>query len=421
MTIPCLVLLSAVATHSPDAPPTAFYRATRALQMALEGLAPTDPVIRGQSPYTGAPLYAPGNSGNAVTLYPPTYAPDGTSSDPLGSETLTAPYQVTPQPYYSDPTTADPWLSGPTGTPMPAPYGTTPYGTAPYGTAPYSGTNVPQGFYTYGMNGPQPYRYGLQERLNVSFLPSSGTSPDKKDVEMFEADFEKSLVTPLWGNWVFTMSPQVNYRAWEGPKGNIAGPSNLPGSVYRFGLNLQLATPSVNGWSAEFGFNPALATDFEASLDFDAVYFDGYGVVFWTYNPQWTWALGALYWDRVDDIILPYAGVVYTPDQYWEFRLVFPQPRITYFLGTPYGVATWVYAGAEYHVESYYIDLHSGGVDERVQYADWRVYGGMRWEAGQFVTFAEAGAAIDRQVEYEKVGSDFDVDTGFFGRLGLRW
>jgi hypothetical protein len=312
--------------------------------------------------------------------------------------------------------TSDPWLGG-GGTMMsPAPA----YGGAPYGTTPYGATNTPQGFYTYGMNGPQPYRYGLQERVNISYLPASGTTPNRGDFDIFEADFEKSYVMPAMGNWVFTASPQVNYRAWAGPNGN-AGPANLPGSVYRFGLNLQLTTPSVNGWSAELGFNPALATDFEASLDWDAAYWDGYGVAFWQYNPQWTWAIGALYWDRVDDIILPYAGVVYTPDQLWEFRLVFPQPRITYFLGTPWGVATWVYVGAEYHVESYYIDLKFGGVDERMQYADWRVYGGLRWETGQFVTFAEAGAAIAREVKYEKVGADFDVNDGFFGRVGLRW
>ena len=98
-------------------------------------------------------------------------------------------------------------------------------GGAPYGVDPYSGANTPQGFYTYGMNGPQPYRYGLQERLNISYLPAAGTSPNHKDFEIFEADFEKSYVMPTMGNWVFTASPQVNYRAWEGPNGS-AGPAN---------------------------------------------------------------------------------------------------------------------------------------------------------------------------------------------------
>ncbi|MBL8851592.1 MAG: hypothetical protein JNG89_18055, partial [Planctomycetaceae bacterium] len=283
MTIPCLVLLSALAASSDDAPP-AFYRANSVLQMALEGRQSGPSIIRGQSPYTGDPLSAPGGDGT-VTLYPPTYAPDGVT-DPLGGSTLTAPYQATPQPYFSDPMTSDPWLGGQG---MQA----DPY-AVPYGAAPSNGMNTPQGFYTYGMNGPQPYRYGLQERVNISYLPDSGTSPDNGDFSIFGVDVEKDLVVPVFGNWVFTSSPQINYRAWDGPNG-AAGPSHLPGSVYRFGMNLQLATPTVSGWSAQFGFNPALATDFEASLDFDAVYFDGYAAAFWTWNPQVTVALGALY------------------------------------------------------------------------------------------------------------------------------
>ncbi|MFO1096416.1 MAG: DUF6268 family outer membrane beta-barrel protein [Planctomycetaceae bacterium] len=413
MIIPCLVLLSAVAANSPDDQPSAFYRATAALQEALEGRSVDAPIVRGQSPFVGDPLYGPGTESNSVTLYPPTYEPGGVTTDP-GTSTLTTPYQVTPPQYYSDPTTADPWLNPGTATVTPAPYG-----AVPYGAAPYAGANVPQGFYGYGMNGPQPYRYGLHERVNVSYLPPVGAT-NNSHLEMFEVDVEKSYVTPLMGNWVFTTSPQINYRSWSGPRG-LPGPSNLPGSVYRFGLNLQLATPVVNGWSAEFGFNPAVATDFNAPVNGHAVLFDGYAVAFWTWSRQVTWALGALYWDRVDNIILPYAGVVYSPNDLWEFRLVFPQPRVSYFLGTPNGVATWIYAGAEYHVEAYYVDLNFGGVDTRVQYSDWRVYGGIRWEVGQFTSFAEAGAALARKVDYDKVGKDFDPDNGFFGRVGLRW
>src|SRR5262245_7402889 len=115
VTIPCLVLLSAVATHSPDDQPSAFYRASAALQAALDGRKSAPPIVRGQSPFVGDPLYAPGSTGNAVTLYPPTFEQGGITTDP-GTSTLTAPYQVTPPPYYSDPTTADPWLNPGAGT-----------------------------------------------------------------------------------------------------------------------------------------------------------------------------------------------------------------------------------------------------------------------------------------------------------------
>lgn len=409
MNTPLLVLLTAAAATATDGTSPSLYRPTPVLAAALEGSA-TPAVIRGQSPYGSEPLYTPGVQGNTTTLYPPTYAPDGTQYPAYDPAITTDPYGNA-TPYY--PGTSDPWAQPQPGTPMP-------YAPAPYYGQQPAPMNVPQGFYTYGMNGPQPYRYGLQERVNIGWLPDSGTSPNRGDFSIFEFDFEKSWVTPVWNNWVFTASPQFNARLWDGPSGTI-GPANLPADVYRFGMAFQLATPQVNGWSAEFGFNPSFAHDFEADVDSDAFFFDGHAVAFWQWNPQWTWALGFLYWDRVDDIFLPYAGLVYTPNDYWEFRLVFPNPRISYFLGTPYGVATWVYVGAEYHVEAYYIDLHFAGVDTRVQYEDWRVYGGMRFEAGQYVTFFELGAAVAREVDFDRVGADFDVDSGFFGRVGLRW
>ncbi|MFT3772271.1 MAG: hypothetical protein QM820_43275 [Minicystis sp.] len=110
----------------------------------------------------------------------------------------------------------------------------------------------------------------------------------------------------------------------------------------------------------------------------------------------------------MDDIVLPYAGVVYTPNDLWEFRLLFPKPRISYFLGTPNGVATWVYVQAEYHVEAYQVDTYPGRGQDRVQIADWRVVGGMRFEAGWLTTFVEAGYVFDRKVEFRE------------GRDGLR-
>jgi hypothetical protein len=123
----------------------------------------------------------------------------------------------------------------------------------------------------------------------------------------------------------------------------------------------------------------------------------------------------------VDDIILPYAGFIYAPNDYWEFRLVFPQPRISFFLGTPFAVPMWAYVGAEYHVEAYQVDVAFTGVTTRVQYEDWRVFGGLRFETGALTSFIEVGGALAREVEFEKAGTDFEVDDGLFARLGLRW
>jgi hypothetical protein len=221
-------------------------------------------------------------------------------------------------------------------------------------------------------------------------------------------------------SWVFSIAPQYGLRLWDGPRGT-PGSAHLPGDVHRFGLGLKLASPEYYGWTLELGFNPSYGTDFEASPSSDGIMYDGHAALFWRASPQFMAALGVAYWDRVDDIVLPYAGVVFTPDEYWEFRLLFPRPRISLFLGTPNGVPTWLYVGGEYHVESYLIDRDPPGLSDQVQLTDWRVTGGLRFETGWLTSFIEAGWVFSRDVEFRRGGTDFDVDSGFITRLGFRY
>jgi hypothetical protein len=273
-----------------------------------------------------------------------------------------------------------------------------------------------------GINGPQPARYGWQDRIDFTFIPKADASrPATGGFEVFGIDIEKLYTMPLSNSWTFAIGPQFNYRSWQGPQDGITPTTDLPGGVYRLGLDMVLRTPTVNGWTLEGGFDPSLATDFKGSVDSDAVLFDGHLVAFWQLNPKWTLALGALYWDRVDDIVLPYAGAIWTPNDIWEFRLVFPKPRISAFLGTPMGIPTWAYVGAEYHVEAYQVQPDNFTDTTRVQMADWRILGGLKWETGWLTSFLEAGYIFDRKVQYKSIGSNFDVDSGFIGRVGFRY
>jgi hypothetical protein len=306
-----------------------------------------------------------------------------------------------PMPGYNGgmPMTSDPWLNG--GSPV--------YQVPPTG---------PQ--YTFGVNGPAPRQYGLAERIDFTYMPSTGTSsPDVGDFGVFAVDFEKEYTFPLANTWSFGMTPRIGARFWDGPTNG--GTSSLPGEAFSFGLGLKIATPEVNGWSAELGFDPTLATDFQSSIGDDALLYDGHAVAFWRASPQFTVALGVAYWDRVDQIVLPYAGVVWQPNDLWEFRLLFPKPRISYFMGTPGGVATWAYVEGEYHVEAFQVDTMPGGVVDRVQLADWRVVGGLRFEAGWLTSFIEAGWVFNRSVEFQRTGTDFDVNDGFITRAGIRF
>lgn len=360
------------------------------------------PVFRGQSPGQPiGPLLGPIQDQN-TSFYQPTYQPNPNGA--FGAPAGQTPF-VSPQPYgMPQPiTSGDPFLNGgmPYAAPSPA---------APWGQYSYS-----------GINGAQPYRYGWNARYDFTYMPSEGTgSPDVGELSIFAFDVEKDYVKPLPSGWVFSMAPQYNLRLLDGPLG-VPGPSHLPGDLHRFGLGLKLSTPDVNGSTLEFGFTPAFTTDFEISPSGNGMQYDAHAVWFWRWNPQFMIALGAAYWDRVDDILLPYAGIVYTPNDYLEFRLLFPKPRVSLFLGTPNGVATWAYIQGEYHVESYEMELTPPGSRDQVQFTDWRLMGGFRFEAGWLTTFIEAGGVFNREVEFRRNGRDFDIDPGFIMRAGFRY
>jgi hypothetical protein len=311
---------------------------------------------------------------------------------------------VSPSPMMAPaPIGGDPWLGGTPGMPYAAPM-------------------QPSPNYTYGVHGAQPYRFGWTARYDFGFMPSVGTSsPNVDDLSLFTFDLEKEYVKPLPSSWIFSIAPQFNWRSVDGPLGT-ATQSNLPPNLYRIGLGLKLASPEYNGSTFEVGFDPAYASDFELGSSSESWQFDAHAVWFWRWNPNFMVALGAAYWDRLDDLIIPYAGVVYTPNDYLEFRLLFPEPRISLFLGTPNGVATWAYVYGEYHVESYAIDQNPPGARDQVQFSDWRVLGGMRFETGWLTSFVEAGIVFDREVQFDRAAStNFDVDSGFIGRAGFRY
>ena len=297
------------------------------------------------------------------------------------------------------------------------------YGYDPFlGQAPVmnSAPTLNSGF-GIGTVGPQPYRFGWGSYYDVGYLPDSAASGGRGDFQIFEfnAAWRKTMGLPADNapNWIFSWTPQFNLRNWTGP--DLVP---LPGHVYRFGSDFELATPANNPWSVQLGFTPALVSDFESSLSRDSFNFDARAVLFFRTSQQWMFALGAAYWDRVDGMVIPYAGVVWTPNDRWELRLMFPKSRISYFVGNVWGAATWLYGGVEYTAEAYQIGMP--GVNkshERIQLTDYRAVFGARAEKYGVMGFVEAGWVFDRDVKFKYGTPGFDIGTGFFGRMGVRF
>lgn len=344
------------------------------------------------------PIYEPSQElAAAVRGQSPVY-----DENPAGEQILPAPGPGTGL-FGAPPMTYDPFLGQP---PVVGPY-----------------PAVPQG-YSFGTSGPQPYRFGWTSRYDMAFMPKAATNGPGNFGHMgiFEFNSEWEYTTPLTADpagWIFSSTPQFGLRSWDGPPTNTF--PGLPGSVFRFGWDLELATPAVGAWSVQLGFNPAIASDFSRSLTSKAWNLDGRGILFYRYSPELMLALGAAYWDRVHDRVIPYAGAVWTPGDRWEFRLLFPQSRISYFLCNHDGFAKWLYVSGEYHVEAYEIALEPAGGREQIELEDWRLMFGMRMEQWGVAMFVEGGWVFGRDVEFANGAPGFDITSGFLGRIGLRF
>lgn len=270
-----------------------------------------------------------------------------------------------------------------------------------------------------GVNGPQPHRMGLTPRFDIGYIPESDIKDAASGVEMFEFDSELRRNSPFGMGWVCSTAAQFNYRAWS--FGGLAAGAYGRMNLYRFGLDMQLYTPDVNGWSLNFGFNPSINTDTEHQLTSDSWNFDGSITARLKYDPVWTFILGVQYWDRVDDIVLPVGGVVITPDDRWELRLLFPKGRISYFLGNFWNGSHWLYVSSEYHVEAYQFSNVFDPRD-RLQYEDWRFALGLRSDHGWFDKYIEVAWITGRNFEVQSgFPPNTDVDDQVMVRGGIRF
>lgn len=268
-----------------------------------------------------------------------------------------------------------------------------------------------------GINGPQPYRMGFTPKMDATYLASaSAKSPGNGGFSSTEMNFELAHTQQVGPGWIFTNTPQAGFRLWDGP-----GTPDLPGSVYRLGWDFTLATPIVGLWSMQLDFNPSINTDFQSGLAREALNLDGNAMFFYRASPQWMLVLGAGYWDRVDKIILPYAGVVWNPNDLWEFRLLFPKSRISYFVGNVGGAAHWLYATGEYHVESYQIEQPGVGGNQQVQFQDWRVALGLRSDHVWYDKFVEVGYVFGRNVDFKTTTPGFSFSDTLMLRAGVKF
>ncbi|HUG90259.1 MAG TPA: hypothetical protein VML55_05470 [Planctomycetaceae bacterium] len=329
------------------------------------------------------------------------------------------------EPYSTTPGLGDPTYGGQYVQPAPSPGFNllNPYESGPMTYDPFLGAPpavVPNGRYSpYGgpahVFGPRPYRYGWQGRIDAGYLPKEDIEGVSADLEIFELDVENRYTSPTAWGWIYSFAHQFSWRNYD----EVGGALPFPTDVFRSAWDFELSTPANSPFSYVLGFTPALNTDFEDNSTSKAWTFDGRAIAFYRSSPQWTWVGGVVYWDRVNDRLLPYAGVIWIPNDHTELRLLFPEARISKFAGTPWGVAMWYYVRAEFHVEAY--EFEDSGFKDQYEISDWRVLLGLRTEnAVGVAAFIEGGWVFDRQLDFLN-GPNFDIESGFLVRGGLRY
>jgi len=194
----------------------------------------------------------------------------------------------------------------------------------------------------------------------------------------------------------------------------------LPGSVDQLSSDVQLSSLRAGPWNWQIGFTPQINSDFHRTLDWYAYMFDGRAVLFYQSSPKWRWAFGAAYWNRVVDRFIPYGGVIWTPDDKWEFRLFFPKTRISRYLGAAHGNHYWAYFTAEYNVQAYQVDLQDPlHVKTRAQMSDDRLALGISVQRNAATGFAEVGVVLDRHFTFRNDTPDFSINNALMLRTGF--
>ena len=233
-------------------------------------------------------------------------------------------------------------------------------------------------------------------------------------LKQFGVDYDLGYTGPFMPGWMMTWTNQFRLRNWDGPN---SGPG-LPGKAFRFGWDFELETPNSGPVSMKLGITPSINSDLD-SIGKSAFQLDGKALMIFQLDQYWSMVLGAGYWDRVDDRIVPHIGLVYR-DDFWEWRIMYPETTVSLFLGNEAQWAKWMYMRAEYHVEAYEVQTSNGR--DQVELEDYRILLGFRMDTGMYSWFTEGGWVFDRNVNYGNAANgSFNPATGFIGRIGWRY
>ena len=271
---------------------------------------------------------------------------------------------------------------------------------------------------SYGIDGFQPWRLGWSVSHDLALFPYSdaagGTLGSMKIVEWNSNVRWSELIAP---GLLFNVTGYFNAQYWDGPGG-----IDLPGQVDQISADMELGFFNNGPWSGQVAFHPQLVTDFDSSLSSNSFNFDGRVVLSYLASPRWTFVGGVAFWDRVNLLVVPHVGAIWTPAPRWELRLLYPKSRISYYMGRRWNRDFWAYGAFEYAAQAWQTDIGNPVVvDDRMQLTDDRFSFGVRWDSVRFSAFIEGGYVFNRQAKFAGSTPDFDLSNCGTVRAGWRF
>ena len=259
--------------------------------------------------------------------------------------------------------------------------------------------------------------------LNDTFMPRTGANG------MMIDDAETWIVFGLplpTRNSPLVISPGFAAHFFDGPD-NVPVPARTYDAYVQFRW-----IPQV---TSSLRFDMAITPGYFGDYDHDghkAIRETGYFTGILKLSHDWQLVLGADYTDLKTYPVLPVAGVIWKPDDNAEYRLVFPQPKISFRLAadgiylrennpqtTDYGSEWWAYLSGELGGEAWAIQRAGVGVD-LMTYSDLRAIIGLQHKIYRGLSSKiEGGYIFDRKVLFDSDGLQSHPTSTAMVRAGV--
>ncbi len=208
----------------------------------------------------------------------------------------------------------------------------------------------------------------------------------------------------------------------------LDGPTNvdLPPRLNDLAMDFHIFRVYMNHWIADFAVTPGIYADDYSFDSSEAWRVNGRAVGVYAPTIDLKWAFGVTYLDGGWSKVIPVAGVIYTPTDDVEYRLVFPTPRISWRLENyspiPGRDERWVYVTMDYGNAAWAIQDQSGTEDVLASRDYQLIFGIERRLVGGVSHRLEIGYVFHRDIKVASIsGNDISMGDTLMLRAGVSY